>query len=90
MRRYRDEKDQKIKLPLEATYRVLQEKESEAGRRFFQDQGRFSNLQQARNHSILAHGMIPLEEKRVKELLEFVIALMPLQDEPRFPKLLVE
>ena len=90
VRRYRDEKDKKIKLPLEATYRVLQEKGSEAGRRFFQDQGRFSNLQQARNQSILAHGMIPLEEKRVRELLEFVTALMPLQDEPRFPKLSVE
>jgi Golgi nucleoside diphosphatase len=31
--------------------------------------------------------MTPLEEKRVKELLEFVTALLPQQDEPRFPKL---
>lgn len=90
VRRYHDEKDKKIKLPLEATYRVLQEKGNETGRRFFQEQGRFSNLQQARNHSILAHGMIPLEEKRVMELLEFVTTLMPMQDEPRFPKLLGE
>jgi CRISPR-associated protein (TIGR02710 family) len=90
VRRYRDAKDEKIKLPLEATYRVLQEKGNDVGRRFFQDQGRFGNLQQARNHSILAHGMIPLEEKRVRELLEFVTALMPLQDEPRFPKLLMK
>lgn len=90
IRRYRDEKDKKIKLPLEATYRVLQAKGSETGRRFFQDQGRFSNLQQARNHSILAHGMIPLEEKRVRELLEFVTALTPLQNEPLFPKLSVQ
>jgi CRISPR-associated protein (TIGR02710 family) len=90
VRRYRDPKDGKIKLPLEATYRVLQEKGSNVGQRFFQDQGRFSNLQQARNHSILAHGMISLEEKRVRELLEFVTTLTPLQDEPLFPKLAVQ
>jgi CRISPR-associated protein (TIGR02710 family) len=87
-RRYRDENG-KIKLPLEATYRVLSERGSDTGQRFFQDRGRFSNLQQARNHSILAHGVMPIEEGRVRELLEFVSSLMPLQDEPRFPKLQV-
>lgn len=87
--RYRDTKDNKIKLPLEATYRVLQEQGSETGQRFFQD-GRFSNLQQARNQSILAHGVIPIEEKRVQALLDFVSSLMPLEDEPHFPKLQVE
>ncbi|MGE0827503.1 MAG: TIGR02710 family CRISPR-associated CARF protein [Candidatus Binatia bacterium] len=89
VRRYRDEKDKKIKLSLEATYRVLQEKGNEVGRRFFQDQGRFSNLQQARNQSILAHGMIPLEEKRVRELLEFVTTLIPTHDAPQFPKFIL-
>jgi len=87
--RYRDEKG-KLKLPLEATYRVLSERGSDTGRRFFQDRGRFSNLQQARNLSILAHGVTPIEEGRVRELLEFVSSLMPLQDEPRFPKLKAE
>lgn len=87
VRRYRDERDGKIRLPLEATYRVLHEKGNEVGRRFLQNQGWFSNLQQARNLSILAHGVTPLEERRVKDLLEFVATLTPLPDEPRFPKL---
>jgi hypothetical protein len=60
------------------------------GERFFRDRGRFSNLQEARNQSILAHGEKPLEEKRVQELLAFVSSLTSLQDEPRFPKLRVE
>lgn len=87
--RYRDEKG-KLKLPLEATYRVLSERGNDTGQRFFQDRGRFSNLQQARNLSILAHGVTPIEEGRVRELLKFVSSLMPLQDEPRFPKLKAE
>jgi CRISPR-associated protein (TIGR02710 family) len=90
VRRYRDEKDNMVKLPLEATYQVLQEQGNEIGRHFLQERGRFSNLQRARNQSILAHGVTPIEEKWVRELLDFVSALVPLQDEPRFPKLSVE
>lgn len=86
-RRHRDPRDGKIKLGLEDTYTVLKEWGNETGQRFFQDRGRFSNLQEARNQSILAHGEKPLEEKRVNELLDFVSALTPLGDEPHFPKL---
>lgn len=89
-RRYHEEKDQKIKLPLEATYRLLREQGSEVGQRFFQDRGRFSNLQQARNQSILAHGVTPIDEQRVQELCNFVSKLIPQQEEPQFPKLRME
>ncbi len=86
-RRHRDPRDEKLKLGLEDTYTVLKEWGNETGQRFFQDRGRFSSLQEARNQSILAHGEKPLEEKRVNELLDFVSALTPLGDEPHFPKL---
>lgn len=89
-RRYRSERDGQIKLGLEASYQLLQEKRNEIGQRFFQDRGRFDRLQQARNRSILAHGVTPIEEERARELLNFVSSLMPLWDEPRFPKLPVE
>lgn len=90
VRRYRDEKDGRVKLPLEATYRLLCERGNEIGQRFFQERGRFSSLQQARNQSILAHGVTPIEEKRVRELRDFVTTLLPLRDELRFPKLRIE
>lgn len=89
-RRYRSVQDGKIKLPLEATFRVLHAQANPVGECFFQERGRFSNLQQARNQSILAHGMTPIEEKRVQELLDFVRTLMPSHDAPHFPKLQVE
>ena len=88
--RYRSTKDKQIKLGLEATYTILKERGSEVGQRFFQERSRFDRLQQARNRSILAHGVIPIEEERVRDLLVFVSSLMPLQDEPRFPELTVE
>lgn len=89
-RRYRSAKDGQIKLGLEATYQVLHAYGSEIGQHFFQDRSRFDRLQQARNRSILAHGLIPIEEERARELLAFVSSLTTLQDEPRFPKLKVE
>lgn len=89
-RRYRSAKDGQIKLGLEATYQVLQAYGDEIGQRFFQDRSRFDRLQQARNRSILAHGMIPIEEEKARELLDFVSSLSPLQDEPRLPKLIGE
>lgn len=85
--RYRSKRDGQIKLGMEATYLVLQAYGNEIGQRFFQDRSRFDRLQQARNRSILAHGVVPIEEERARELLEFVSSLMPLQPEPQFPKL---
>lgn len=85
--RYRSKRDGQIKLGMEATYQVLQAYGNEIGQHFFQDRGRFDRLQQARNRSILAHGVTPIEEARTRELLDFVSSLMPLQPEPRFPKL---
>jgi CRISPR-associated protein (TIGR02710 family) len=89
-RRYRSPRDGKIKLGMEATYTVLKEQGVELGVRFFQERDRFDRLQQARNRSILAHGVTPLEEERARELLAFVESLLPSRAEPRFPKLLVE
>ena len=88
-RRYRSSRDGQIKLGLEATYRVLQAYGNEVGLCFFQDRGRFDQLQQARNRSILAHGVTPIEEQRTCELLDFVSSLLPHRDELRFPKLLL-
>jgi CRISPR-associated protein (TIGR02710 family) len=89
-RRYRSPRDGKIKLPLEATYTLLRDIGNDLGKLFFQDQGRFNNLQQARNQSILAHGVNPIKEERVRELFDFVCSLISPQDEPRFPKLVVK
>lgn len=86
VRRYRDERDGRIKLPLEATFRLLAERGNELGQRFVEQRDRFSTLQQARNRSILAHGMTPIEERRVQELRDFVLTLVPQRDELRFPK----
>jgi CRISPR-associated protein (TIGR02710 family) len=90
VRRYRSDRDGQIKLGLEASYQLLQEKGNEIGQQFFQDRGRFDRLQQARNRSILAHGVVPIEEERARELVNFASSLVPLRDEPRFPKLLIE
>lgn len=90
-RRYRSSRDGKIKLGMEATYTILKEKGVEIGGRFFQERDRFDRLQQARNRSILAHGITPLEEERARELLAFVKSLLPAlaEPEPCFPQLFV-
>jgi CRISPR-associated protein (TIGR02710 family) len=85
--RYRSKRDGQIKLGMEATYQVLHAYGNEIGQRFFQDRGRFDRLQQARNRSLLAHGITPIEETRARELLDFVSSLRSLQPAPQFPKL---
>lgn len=90
VRRYRDERDGRIKLPLEATFRLLARRGNALGQRFEAERGRFSTLQQARNRSILAHGMTPIEDTRVQELRAFVLTLLPQREELRFPKLRIQ
>ncbi|MFQ5792470.1 MAG: hypothetical protein ACE5JI_18525, partial [Acidobacteriota bacterium] len=89
-RRYRSPRDGQIKLSLEATYRLLKERGNEIGQRFYQEHVPFDRIQQARNGSILAHGVTPIAEDRAKEMLDFVASLAALQNEPHFPKLVVE
>jgi hypothetical protein len=88
-RRYGDPESALLRLPLAATYRVLDALGDAAGVLFRQRKQDFDQLLEARNASILAHGLVPLGAERAQRLLDLVLALMPpdLVERPRFPRL---
>ncbi|WP_152971914.1 TIGR02710 family CRISPR-associated CARF protein [Desulfatitalea tepidiphila] len=85
--KYRDTKTQKLKLPLQATFRFLRHSGHEAGERFQARQNEIKKIQSNRNHSILAHGLKPVSDKAVESVFATVAAFLEFLDPYDFPQL---
>lgn len=85
--KYYDEKINKYKLPLSASYELLYELNNEKGMRFKEYRKNLEALLEKRNNSILAHGDIPISEKDYKELLTMILDFSGIKEEnlPKFP-----
>ena len=60
--RYQSPLDNKIKIPLEATFQALKENGNPKGKVFFERKNAFNGLLLARNGSILAHGQTAVDQ----------------------------
>ena len=81
---------QKIKIPLMASYRLLKELGSETAGRFFESyEKEIRPIIDSRNHSILAHGFMPVDEKIFQRLFETIMKFSQVKEEdlPLFPTL---
>jgi CRISPR-associated protein (TIGR02710 family) len=74
--RYRPEDGGTLKLPLEASYRLLAALGEPEGRQFEQQGERFKKVQSARNASWLAHGTTSGTEAGYRDLREVVLAIL--------------
>ncbi len=85
--KYTDEKDNKIKTPLYAGYRILKEKENELGIKFFEKEKEIRKILDIRNNSILAHGDNTVKEEIYKDMLKLAIEFFNIDEEkiPQFP-----
>ena len=81
--------DGKIKVGLEAAYRLLSALRDELGLAFDQQWNSLKIPLEARNLSILAHGFTPIRYERYKQLFEMVLRLSGTSAErlPQFPKM---
>ncbi|MBK7380371.1 MAG: TIGR02710 family CRISPR-associated protein [Ignavibacteriales bacterium] len=74
--KYYDAKDGKVKLPLFATFDLLNKVKNNIGNRFFNNFEKIKKVLHLRNNSILAHGIRPLNEKEFNEALLLVEDLL--------------
>lgn len=82
--------DGKIKIPLFDTFRILTESGNKYGSTFFANQKEIGNVLEARNSSILAHGINPIPKERYEKLstiLEDFLKHTGLNYKVEFPKL---
>jgi CRISPR-associated protein (TIGR02710 family) len=87
-RRYRDPGTGMLRLPLFATYRLLDAIGDPVGAGFRQRKTELDQLLDARNASILAHGLVPLDAQRAQHLRDVVGMLVPPDlERPQFPRL---
>lgn len=88
IQKYKD-KDGKIKVPLQASYRLLAELGDELGGKFILQQDEVDRLLRSRNSSILAHGTEPIKEEIFQKLFRFILDFTDYSEEdlPVFPKL---
>jgi CRISPR-associated protein (TIGR02710 family) len=89
VRRHKDDRDGRIKLPLMACYRALNAMGDELGEGFMEHGDRFRDLLTARNYSYLVHGIVSAKERTYESLRDFVLEVGMLRREevPAFPKL---
>jgi CRISPR-associated protein (TIGR02710 family) len=86
-RKYRDSEDKKIKLPLEATFRVLQALKNSVGCQFFERYEAYRKILYARNLSILAHGIQPVDQDAFTSFRDLVRDSFDIREEVTFPRL---
>jgi CRISPR-associated protein (TIGR02710 family) len=88
--RYQEKNDGKIRIPLYASFRLLESLGSNTASRFFRVyEKRIKNLLDVRNSSILAHGFNPVEPSTFEKLWDSVLEFSETGEEqlPRFPVL---
>ncbi|WP_447974748.1 TIGR02710 family CRISPR-associated CARF protein [Nitrospira sp. Kam-Ns4a] len=76
-----------LELPLQAAYRLLEALGEPEGRRYAVRAGEFRKIQAARNHSWLAHGMVPCDQAGFESLARLVADSLEVQDRVQFPTL---
>ena len=86
--KYKDQKDNKIKIPLFASYQLLHEKGSILAEEFFKNyEKEIRPLLDVRNQSILAHGFNPVDEEIFLKLFNVVMNFSNTEEKdiPEFP-----
>ncbi|HLF85860.1 MAG TPA: TIGR02710 family CRISPR-associated CARF protein [Nitrospiria bacterium] len=89
VQRHTSNLDGKVKISLDAAYRLLSELGDELGLVFNKNWNNLKILFDARNLSILAHGFAPIKPERYKQLWEMVLKTSDTRPErlPQFPKM---
>ena len=87
--KYRDEVDNRLKLPLYGAYKLLKLLGDPAGALFFEHWPQMKLLLDSRNKSILAHGFEPVKRERYEEMFKLVCKIGGVNEQslPRFPDL---
>lgn len=85
--RYRDPRDGNIKIPLEATFRLLHALGHPLGQQYMNRQDDFSRILLARNSSILAHGLQPVSRELYQELRDLMRDTFNFPEPVDFPRL---
>lgn len=90
--KYKDKKDGKIKIPLEASYRLLFSIGDDLGKKYKESESQFRDLQTSRNYSYLTHGFNYSTENTYKKLKEYVLNFGIIKDfsMSAFPLLKIE
>ncbi len=89
VQRYTSSIDGKVRIRLEAAYRLLSELGDELGLAFNKHWNSLKVLFEARNLSILAHGFAPIKPERFKQLWEMALKISDTRPEwlPQFPRI---
>lgn len=87
IKKYQDPTEKKIKLPLFATYQLLQTIGDPKGEQFFSREKEFQALLRTRNYSILAHGIEPVKPETFQQLLALIRECFQVERSIQFPKL---
>lgn len=89
VQRYTSSIDGKVRIRLEAAYRLLSELGDELGLAFNKHWNSLKVLFEARNLSILAHGFAPIKPERYKQLWEMALKISDTRPErlPQFPRM---
>ncbi len=87
--KYRNDGDNRIKLPLYGAYRLLKSLGDTAGISFFDNWPQMKLLLDNRNKSILAHGLEPVKRERYEEMFKLICRISGVNEQslPRFPDL---
>jgi CRISPR-associated protein (TIGR02710 family) len=83
----RPDYDNKIKLGLFESFKLLESKNIESGKVFSIHKSSFMKLLAIRNNSILAHGITPVKEKSFTELMNLIKEKFEITCSISFPKL---
>ena len=88
-KKYIDEKEDALKLPLYASYELLYYLNNDYGVRFINNYDEIHKILNRRNMSILAHGEEPIDENVFNDALNFIIKFLNIDRSiiPEFPKL---
>lgn len=85
--KYWNEENNHLKFGLDASYKLLYELQDELGKKYMENYKEYSKLLQIRNHSILAHGLHPIDKNTYEKLKKIVLefAMLEKHDLPFFP-----
>ncbi len=89
-RKYTDEKEKRIKLPLYASYLLLKELSDELGKSFFDHYDKeLRSILDLRNRSILAHGFNSMKKETFRKMYLVILKFAGITEEeiPKFPDL---
>ena len=85
--KHRCKEDVELRFALRETYILLEKHENLLGKKYFENEKDFEHQLEKRNHSILAHGNNPLNEKSFLTFYEFVKSFVGSAPDFDFPKL---